>query len=103
MSRALMADELNRLVPGSIIAEVVPVEREHLLRIEEFKTGGTYIQHDDNDETRGRYTVEGNQICVIIPGKAKSCRFLLTDPHGRYWISYSLNPDFFRNVRVIKH
>ena len=99
-SRPLTEPELSKVLPDSVIQEIVPYELQTTSTSEQFNRYGTYVLHGQNLETEGRYHIEGDKFCTTIAGKEKACRYLLLDPRGYYWVSKSKSPTDFRLVSI---
>jgi hypothetical protein len=102
--RLLTTNELKSLLVGSFITRAdLPKDQTAADEPEYFFRGGGYRIDADNYEARGRYHIERGLICVLLEDEKKeTCRFVILDPIGKYWIVKSMSPPDYKNIRVSK-
>ena len=77
-------------------------EKAHLDSAEQFDPNGIYVRYDDNYEAHGTYSIRNSEVCVRAEEEAETCRFIMVDSTGTYWIVKSMIPPVYKNIKFTR-
>ena len=83
--RWLTSSELEALIRGTRMVENNN-KPSYMKTPEEFRRDGSHVRYADNYEAHGKYRIKDDEVCVEADGASESCRRLLLDKDGQYWI-----------------
>lgn len=84
-SRWLSTIQLQRLLTGTRVSQP-DRSRGYMRNPEEFRRSGSYVRHEDNFEARGTYRFRAGRICVTAERDPETCRRMMIDKKGNYWM-----------------